>query len=189
MLKQAQRLEMIMGRMERFKYLPLVMACLVVGCGQNDGKSGNRLSAMKTSKNIARASVTCGVPSLDVGGDDPAFSTAFRKGSTAHEQTSANFAAAYARACAKGILKDKGLVEPKAKGGFKITIINAPEANAASIYPADTQPNEAILEYFFLAGDGRTNVPTVAELEEAIYCAAHGATPEEQESSGRCLAD
>ena len=27
------------------------------------------------------------------------------------------------------------------------------------------------------------------ELEEAIYCSVHGATPEEQEESGRCLVD
>jgi hypothetical protein len=46
-----------------------------------------------------------------------------------------------------------------------------------------------VLEYPFLTTDGKTQVPTSNELEEAIYCAVVGATPEEQESSGRCLVD
>jgi hypothetical protein len=33
------------------------------------------------------------------------------------------------------------------------------------------------------------NVPSAAEIEEAIFCAVHGASEKEQEESGRCLPD
>jgi hypothetical protein len=46
-----------------------------------------------------------------------------------------------------------------------------------------------VLEYPFLTIDGKSQVPTADELEEAIYCAVRGTTPEEREASGRCLVD
>jgi len=45
------------------------------------------------------------------------------------------------------------------------------------------------LQHFILTTGGKSQVPSVAELEEAIDCAVIGATPEEQERSGRCLVD
>ena len=76
-----------------------------------------------------------------------------------------------------------------AKFWGKLFLINAPEANVASIYLSDVDGSRMVLEYPFLTTDGKSQVPTAGELEEAIYCAVRGATPEEQEASGRCLVD
>ena len=46
-----------------------------------------------------------------------------------------------------------------------------------------------MLGYPFVASDGSLNVPTAAEIEEAIYCAVRGATEQEQADTGRCLPD
>ena len=87
------------------------------------------------------------------------------------------------------VLADKPLVDPKAADQARIFLVNAPEANAASIYLSDVDGSRMILEYPFLTMDGKSQVPAAEELEEAIYCAVVGATAEEQEKSGRCLVD
>ena len=104
------------------------------------------------------------------------------------KEAQANFDAAYEHSCGD-VLAGKPLIEPKAADQGKLFLINAPDANVASIYLSEVDGNRMVLEYPFLTVDGKSQVPTVAELEEAIYCAAVGATPEEQESSGRCLVD
>jgi hypothetical protein len=105
------------------------------------------------------------------------------------DETRANFAAAYKGACDKALLADKPLIDPKAADQGKLFMINAPEANVASIYFSEVDGKRMVLEYPFLTTDGKTQVPSAAELEEAIYCAVQGATPQEQEASGRCLVD
>jgi hypothetical protein len=94
-------------------------------------------------------------------------------------ETSANFSKAYAEACAQGLMKAKPLAA-------RLSLINAPDANVASIY---TIKSRTVLEYPFVSHDGRTHVPGVAELHEAIFCAVRGASAKEQEESGRCLPD
>ena len=96
---------------------------------------------------------------------------------------------AFKRACGKGLLTEKPLIDPKATDQGKLFLINAPEANVASIYLSGVDGSRMVLEYPFLTTDGKTQVPSADELEEAIYCAVVGATPEEQESTGRCLVD
>ena len=105
------------------------------------------------------------------------------------EETKANFGTAYRSTCDKDLMKDKPLMDPKASDQARIFLINAPEANVASIYLSDVDGSRVVLEYPFLTTDGKSQVPSAAELEEAIYCAVVGATPEEQESTGRCLVD
>ena len=105
------------------------------------------------------------------------------------EETNASFGAAYESACRKGVMNHRTLIDPKAADQGKLFLINAPEANVASIYRSEVDGNRMVLEYPFLTTDGKTHVPTAGELEEAIYCAAVGATPQEQESTGRCLVD
>jgi hypothetical protein len=105
------------------------------------------------------------------------------------DEAKANFAKAYKGACSKGLLKDKPLIDPKASDQGKLFLINAPEDNVASIYLSEVDGNKMVLEYPFLTTDGKTQVPSVDELGEAIYCAVHGASQQEQESSGRCLVD
>ena len=105
------------------------------------------------------------------------------------DETKANFAAAFQRACAKRNLEERELFDPRAVDQGQLFLINAPEANVASIYLSEVDGNRMVLEYPFLTTDGKTQVPSSEELEEAIFCVVVGATPEEQEKSGRCLVD
>jgi hypothetical protein len=105
------------------------------------------------------------------------------------KEAQANFQSAYEASCAKDVLSDVPLIDPKATDQGRIFLVNAPEANVASIYLSDVDGSRMVLEYPFLTTDGKSQVPTADELEEAIYCSVVGATPEEQESTGRCLPD
>lgn len=104
-------------------------------------------------------------------------------------RTKANFASAYGQSCVKGILGSGELLDPKAVDPGRLFLFNAPEANVASIYLSKRNGDRMVLEFPFLTADGRATVPSVNELEEAIYCNLVGTTPEEQEKDGRCLPD
>ena len=125
------------------------------------------------------ATPRCGPVTLALSGGAESFVTAFAPKSNAFKSTSANFAKAYAKACADGLLKPRDIPG-------RLVLHNAPEANVASIYVND---GRTVLEYHFITPDGRRHVPDVAELHEAIYCSFKGATAEEEEESGRCLPD
>lgn len=111
------------------------------------------------------------------------------------DQTATNFQAAYSRACSEGLLSAKPLIDPRSADKRHIFLANAPDANVASIYfdqDAQLAPKEwnTVIEYSFYSADGdAVTVPTAEELHEAIYCAVHGATPEEEQKDGRCLPD
>jgi len=161
--------------------LPVLACMLLAACGQEAQPDGNL--ALANSAAVEQSADKCTPPTLAMeGGTQPL-------GSALLDETRANFAAAYERACAKGILKDKPLINAKAADRSHLFLINAPDANIASIYLSEVDGNRMVLEYPFLTTDGKSQVPSADELEEAIYCAVVGATPEEQESSGRCLAD
>ena len=96
-------------------------------------------------------------------------------------ETSANFAKAYAKTCAQGLLKTNRL-----GSSGRLFLINAPEANVSSIY---SLKGRMLLEYPFVAPDGKIQVPSVDELGDAIYCSVHGASKKEQEESGSCWPD
>jgi Domain of unknown function (DUF4262) len=101
--------------------------------------------------------------------------------------TQANFAAAYAQACRSGMLHGDGL-------GGRLFLRNAPNANVAGLYRdgeegAPAASRRLVLEYPFVTDDGIAHVPAAEELGEAIYCHVHGASPREQEETGRCLPD
>ena len=114
------------------------------------------------------------------------FTSKYSAKSPAFLQTSANFAKAYAKACAEGLLKKSPLIDAKAKDKAHLVLLNAPEANIASIYLSG---GRMVLEYPFVFDFGKANVPSAADLHEAIYCAVHGSSEKEQEESGRCLPD
>ena len=103
--------------------------------------------------------------------------------------TKVNFATALARACKKGQLDKRPLLDPDAVDPGRLFLFNAPEANVASIYQSEANGNRMVLEFPFLTTDGEARVPTADELEEALHCNLVGATPEEQEKDGRCLPD
>jgi hypothetical protein len=122
----------------------------------------------------------CPPVTLAATGSKP-FTKAFAPASAAMRKTSANFAEAYAKACAEGLLKAKQL----APSG-RLFLHNAPGANIGSIYSTG---GRAVFEYWFVTHDGRIHVPSAGQIHEAIYCAIVGASPAEQNDSGRCLPD
>ena len=108
----------------------------------------------------------------------------------AADQTLKNFGTAYRQACFKGLMRNRPLVKPGSVPPGRLFLRNAPDANVASIYNEGGEgerPGRMVLEYAFVAHDGAVNVPSADELEEAIFCAVHGVTSEEDE--GRCLPD
>jgi hypothetical protein len=159
--------------------LLLIAALLLAGC-ERASHDGNSFPAAGA---VERAADQCAPPSLALADGDRSPASALL------DETSVNFAAAHQRACDKGLLKDKALIDPKSTNQGQLFLINAPDANVASVYLSEVDGNRMVLEYAFLTADGATQVPTADEIEEAIYCAVHGATPEEQERSGRCLVD
>lgn len=100
-----------------------------------------------------------------------------------------NWAAAYRRACDQGLFRPRPLIRQNEGPADRLFLVNAPEANIAAIYYDEGRDRRTILEYYFIAGDGRAYVPDSDDLFEAIYCHVHGASEQEQETSGRCLAD
>jgi hypothetical protein len=135
---------------------------------------------------VAAAPAKCAPVSLALGSGPKPFTAKYSAKSPAFVQTSANFAKAYAKACAEGLLKKERLIDAKAKDKTHLILLNAPEANIASIY---FNGGRMLLEYPFVTDFGKANVPSAADLHEAIYCAVHGASEKEQEESGRCLPD
>jgi hypothetical protein len=157
----------------------ILLACLVPTACRQDAGSVNELVVSNAAE---PATGECAAPTLSMADGAPLESRLL-------DETKANFTTAFRSACAKGILKGKGLFDPNAAERGKLFLINAPEANVAAIYLSKVDGNRMVLEYPFLTVDGKSQVPSAAELEEAIYCAVVGATAEEQESSGRCLVD
>jgi hypothetical protein len=104
--------------------------------------------------------------------------------------TVANLETAYRRACDSGLLQGGRLFRDVFRRD-RIIVVNAPDANIASIYPTGVQRTGTSLqlEYPFMASDGSVNVPSADDLHEAIYCYVRGATQREQEEEGRCLPD
>ena len=129
----------------------------------------------------AAAPAQCAPVDLTVAGNPKTFIAKFARNSAGFSDTAENFGKAYARACREGLLKDRPLVGVKSADRRHLFLVNAPDANVASIYESDKR---TILEYPF-----ETRIPSADELHEAIYCAVHGATAKEQEESGRCLPD
>jgi len=159
--------------------LLITVTLLLGGCGQRSTPDENAVQHASAEPSAGQ----CTPPTLALA--DGARSP----GSSLLDETRGNFAAAYKRACAKGVLKAGPLIDVAASDQEHLFLINAPDANVASIYLSEIDGNRMMLEYPFLTTDGKSQVPSADELEEAIYCAVVGATPDEQESSGRCLVD
>ena len=134
----------------------------------------------------AAATPRCAPVELAVAGGPKSFVAAFGPKSPSFRAMKANFAKAYSKACAEGLLKKKPLIDPKAKDKTHLFLYNAPEANVVSIY---LDGGRMLLEWGFVTDFGKANVPSADDLHEAIYCAVHGASEKEQEESGRCLPD
>jgi hypothetical protein len=130
---------------------------------------------------IAASAAHCAPIELSVAGNSKIFISRFARNSGGLAKTQANFATAYGRACKEGLFKAKPLISAKSADRKHLFLLNAPDANVASIYNAGSR---TVLEYHFDNG-----APSADDLHEAIYCAVHGANAKEQEESGRCLPD
>ncbi len=152
----------------------------LAACGQGGKPEGNAVAVANAVE--PSAAEKCAQPTLAMA-DNAQLESALM------DETKANFVTAFNSSCDKGLLTGKPLIDPKATDQGKLFLINAPEANVASIYLSDVDGSRMVLEYPFLTTDGKSQVPSADELEEAIYCAVRGAIPQEQEASGRCLVD
>jgi len=110
----------------------------------------------------------------------------FAVGTKARTKLDENFTVALAQACAEGLLAKQPLVDPRSKEKNTLFIANAPEANIASIY---FNAGATWFEGPFFADGQHVQVPGPAAIKEAIFCHTVGATPKEQETTGRCLPD
>ena len=128
----------------------------------------------------------CSLPVVMLSGDDKGFITRFWAGTPRRRTMEDNVRAAFKSACKYGLLKGSTIASLNGVSTRRLYLSNAPNANVASI---SESKGRLLLEYPFVAADRSMNVPTPAEIQEAIYCAVRGATEQEQATSGRCLPD
>src|SRR6478735_5191760 len=159
----ANRFQMIRGmHMERRLALAVAGALALTGCGKSEDKSPAPAAS----------------PTLDESQDFSDPRDEFTVDNPSFAQLEANFAAAYKKACASGILAKAPLVPNDVPHAGKLFAITAPDSNVVSIYRASDDsdtPGDMVLEYYFITADGKLHVPSEADLSEAIYCAVHGA--------------
>jgi hypothetical protein len=132
------------------------------------------------------ASARCSPPVVMLMENDKAFTVRFWDGTPRRRNVEENVRAAFKSACKYGLLKGSTIPKLGGVSSRRLYLFNAPNANVASIYE---NKGRLLLEYPFVAADKSMNVPSAKEIQEAIYCAVHGASAKEQEESGRCLPD
>ena len=103
----------------------------------------------------------CKAPTLAMAGDAQSLKSEQLK------EAQANFETAYQKSCTDKLLAAKPLVDPKAADQEHIFLVNAPEANVASIYLSEVDGSRMVLEYPFLTTDGKSQVPSADELANA----------------------
>ena len=119
------------------------------------------------------------------------FQDRFGGGTAEFEKLARNVAEGFRVACAKGLIDSGSLLGVPRRSAKQLAIQNLPDGNVA-MFEADQVADGSwrlLLSYPFVGSDGSVNVPTAAEVTEAIHCAVRGASEQEQEESGRCLAD
>jgi hypothetical protein len=177
----------------------MLAALLAAGC--DGGASDNVAGAIDPAKTVEPAPAApprpssvpapdCApVPTLELSDSFGASAELFSPDSSPYQRTEAAFEAAYRQSCANGLLREAPLFPPDAAEPGTLLLKNAPDANIASLYRESDADRSLVLEYPFVSGEGAARVPTEEELGEAIYCSVRGASGQEQEESGRCLAD
>ena len=176
--------------------VPVIMAALLLGaCGQSSPQQQNAATTQVAPKPAAPAAkpADCApAPRLSLSPDFADPRREYGPGSKSFAVLQTNFADAYAKACASGILKGHPLVDSTAPHPGQLFLKGAPDANVASIYQQSADgvvPGDMVLEYYFITADGQLHVPSSADLGEAIHCTVHGANSAEEQDSGRCLPD
>ena len=128
----------------------------------------------------------CSLPTVLLGENDKAFTVRFWYGTPRRRDVEDSVRAAFKSACKYGLLKGSTIPTLNGVSTRRLYLANAPQANVASLYARN---GRLLLEYPYVAADRSVHVPTPTEIQEAIYCAVHGASAKEQRESGRCLPD
>ena len=132
-------------------------------------------AAAKDSATAAKAN--CAFPRLD-------FSTVERLSADQRAAFTANFRAAFDRACAEGLFAERPLVDPRSYDRSLLYVMDAPADDTLLIYFGPSAAPPAMMASVPFGSPVRQ--PTVDELHEAIYCEVRGATRDEQVRQLRC---
>ena len=133
----------------------------------------------------------CTLPIVMLTGDDKAFTARFWYQTPRRRAVEDNVRAAFKSACKHGLLRGSTIPKLGGVSTRRLFLENQPNANVAML-EADQRPDGSwrlVLGYPFVAADRSMHVPSATEIQEAIYCAVHGASAQEQARSGRCLPD
>jgi hypothetical protein len=144
------------------------------------------LLALFLAATAAAPAPHCSLPTVLLGENDKAFTVRFWYNTPRRRDVEDSVRAAFKSACKYGLLKGSAIPALKGVSTRRLYLSNAPNANVASLYARD---GRLLLEYPFVSADRSTHVPSPTEIQEAIYCAVHGASAKEQRESGRCLPD
>ena len=128
----------------------------------------------------------CAPPVVMLMEDDKAFVVRFWAGTPRRRDVEEEVRAAFKSACKYGLLKGSTIAKLHGVSSRRLYLSNAPNANIATLYDRN---GKLVLEYPFVAADRTMHVPSAKDVQEAIFCAVHGASAKEQEESGRCLPD
>src|SRR5215210_6424399 len=137
------------------------------------------LSAILTIVGVpAPAPATCSAPLVMLTGNDKALTVRFWAGTPGRRNVEGNIRAAFKSACKHGLLKGSTIAKLHGVSLRRLYVSNAPNANVASLYDRN---GKLVLEYPFVAADRTMYVPSAKDIQEAIFCAVHGASAKEQE--------
>jgi len=161
---------------------------LLAGCGGPDDAATNEPKAEPTMAEATVAQVAdCNAPELTVPHGDPDLPAGLMPGGEDLRRLIAAFQLGYDAACRDETIGADGLKGVDGNTVEALTIHNAPNANVVSIYEDN---GEVLLEApLFSDAAGPITIPAAADITEAIYCYAVGATDAEVEATGRCLPD
>jgi hypothetical protein len=86
------------------------------------------------------------------------------------------------------------VIRPGASNGGRLFLRNAPDANTAAIYQqGEGARGPMVLEYPFIDGRGKVDLPSVEALRSAIVCSVINANPAAASAwgadSAECLVD
>jgi hypothetical protein len=181
--------------------LSLAMLLLLAACG-NDAAGNSTMNAEALDgplpagappipKVPAAAPAPCPIPELLPPEGSGPFEQAFASSTAAFRQTAASIRDGFRRACGKDLRVRSQFTDLSEADAKRIALENWPDANVPMLETSQRPDGtwRLMLGGPFLASDGSVNVPTAAEVEEAIFCAVKGASEEEQAESGRCLVD
>jgi hypothetical protein len=182
--------------MDRRLALVLAGALALAACHEREAPAATPTATPSATASAAPAVATkaaCApAPGLALSHDFADPQGQFAVGSAPFRQLAAEFAAAYKAACDDGTLAKEPLMPPDVPHPDTLFLTNAPDANDVAIYresDESDQPGDMTLEYRFVTADGKTQVPSRADLAEAIFCAVEGASQQDEDESGRCLVD